>query len=138
MAGRKKQPELTAEEKLQQTLVPEAEQPYKVPDNWCWVRLGNIISVSSGKALTIKSMKLDGKIPVYGGNGITGYHNESYIDGENIVIGRVGAYCGSVHYIFGKAWVTDNALIVDFKREEINLRYLYIAVFLKKYFGKID
>lgn len=125
MAGRKKQPELTVEEKLQQALVPEAEQPYKVPDNWCWVRLGNIISVSSGKALTIKSMKLDGKIPVYGGNGITGYHNESYIDGENIVIGRVGAYCGSVHYIFGKAWVTDNALIVDFKREEINLRYLY-------------
>ena len=39
MAGRKKQPELTAEEKLQQALVPEAEEPYKVPDNWCWVRL---------------------------------------------------------------------------------------------------
>ena len=39
MAGRKKQPELTAEEKLQQAFVPEAEQPYKVPDNWCWVRL---------------------------------------------------------------------------------------------------
>ena len=39
MAGRKKQPELTAEEKLQQALVPEAEQPYKVPDNWCWVHL---------------------------------------------------------------------------------------------------
>lgn len=42
MAGRKKQPELTAEEKLQQALVPEAEQPYKVPDNWCWTRLKNI------------------------------------------------------------------------------------------------
>ena len=39
MAGRKKQPELTAEEKLQQALVPETEQPYKVPDNWCWTRL---------------------------------------------------------------------------------------------------
>lgn len=39
MAGRKKQPQLTAEEKLQQALVSEAEQPYKVPDNWCWVRL---------------------------------------------------------------------------------------------------
>ena len=39
MAGRKKQAELTAEEKLQHALVPEAEEPYKVPDNWCWVRL---------------------------------------------------------------------------------------------------
>ena len=43
MAGRKKQPELTAEEKLQQALVPEAEQPYKVPDNWCWMRLGHLL-----------------------------------------------------------------------------------------------
>ena len=43
MAGRKKQPELTAEEKLQQALVPEAEQPYKVPDNWCWTRLGHLL-----------------------------------------------------------------------------------------------
>ena len=43
MAGRKKQPEQTAEEKLQQALVPEAEQPYKVPDNWCWTRLGHLL-----------------------------------------------------------------------------------------------
>ena len=43
MAGRKKQSEQTAEEKLQQALVPEAEQPYKVPDNWCWTRLGHLL-----------------------------------------------------------------------------------------------
>lgn len=39
MVSRKKQPELTVEEKLLQALLPEAEQPYKVPDNWCWTRL---------------------------------------------------------------------------------------------------
>ena len=48
MAGRKKQPELTAEEKLQQALVPEAEQPYKVPDNWCWVKAGNLFNLFRG------------------------------------------------------------------------------------------
>ena len=33
---------LTIEEKLQAALVPAEEQPYKVPENWCWVRLNNI------------------------------------------------------------------------------------------------
>ena len=39
MAAKKIQVQLTPEEKLQQALVPEAEQPYKVPANWCWTRL---------------------------------------------------------------------------------------------------
>ena len=34
--------QLTIEEKLQAALVPAEEQPYKVPENWCWVRLDNI------------------------------------------------------------------------------------------------
>jgi type I restriction enzyme S subunit len=37
-----KQQELTLEEKLKQALVPEDEQPYKVPGNWVWTYLGNI------------------------------------------------------------------------------------------------
>lgn len=44
MAGKKTQTQLTPEEKLQQALVPTAEQPYKVPANWCWTRLG-IVSI---------------------------------------------------------------------------------------------
>ena len=38
--AKKKESTLTLEEKLAQALVPESEQPYKVPKNWCWVRLG--------------------------------------------------------------------------------------------------
>lgn len=30
--------ELTMEEKLAQALVPVEEQPYKIPENWCWVK----------------------------------------------------------------------------------------------------
>ena len=37
--AKKKQVELTIEEKLKNALVPEKEQPYKIPDNWCWIRL---------------------------------------------------------------------------------------------------
>lgn len=34
--AKKKQIELTIEEKLQNALVPKEEQPYKIPSNWCW------------------------------------------------------------------------------------------------------
>ena len=40
--AKKKQIELTIEEKLQNALVPKEEQPYKIPSNWCWVRLESI------------------------------------------------------------------------------------------------
>ena len=50
MAGKKTQAQLTPEEKLQQALVPEAEQPYKVPANWCWTYWGNCGEFIAGNA----------------------------------------------------------------------------------------
>lgn len=38
----KKKTALTIEERLQQALVPAEEQPYEVPENWVWVRLGAV------------------------------------------------------------------------------------------------
>lgn len=38
----KKKTALTIEERLQQALVPAEEQPYEVPENWVWVRLGSL------------------------------------------------------------------------------------------------
>ena len=50
MAGKKIQAQLTPEEKLQQSLVPEAEQSYKIPANWCWTRLGNVTNIIMGQS----------------------------------------------------------------------------------------
>lgn len=49
--AKKKQIELSIEEKLQNALVPKEEQPYKIPNNWCWVRLGNITQIKGGKRI---------------------------------------------------------------------------------------
>ena len=38
MARGKKKETLTPEERLQAALVPESEQPYSVPGNWCWTK----------------------------------------------------------------------------------------------------
>lgn len=42
LAMPKKKTALTIEERLQQALVPAEEQPYEVPENWVWVRLGEV------------------------------------------------------------------------------------------------
>lgn len=44
----KKKTALTIEERLQQALVPAEKQPYEVPENWVWVRLGNFIDLLRG------------------------------------------------------------------------------------------
>lgn len=44
--GKKAAKELSPEEKLQQALVPVEEQPYLIPENWCWVRLGKLYEIN--------------------------------------------------------------------------------------------
>lgn len=104
--------------------ITEDEIPYKLPKGWVWVRLGNIINISSGRFLPSNEMKTKGTIPVYGGNGINGYHNEYLIDKPTLIIGRVGFYCGCVHLSTDKAWVTDNAFITTFSGNNININFL--------------
>lgn len=44
--GKKAAKELSPEAKLQQALVPAEEQPYPIPENWCWVRLGKLYEIN--------------------------------------------------------------------------------------------
>lgn len=46
----KKKTALTIEERLQQALVSAEEQPYEVPENWVWVRLGAVCYASKEKS----------------------------------------------------------------------------------------
>ena len=92
------------------------------------ISLGEIIKVSSGKFLPAKAMVACGGIPVYGGNGVNGLHNESNISEPTLVIGRVGYYCGSIHLTPEKAWITDNALSVRHDAASTRTKYLYYAL----------
>jgi type I restriction enzyme S subunit len=90
--------------------------------------LGKLIKVKSGEFLPAKDMVDGGMFPVYGGNGINGYHNKFLFDKPKIVLGRVGAYCGAIHYSEPRAWITDNALYVSEKLENLNDHYLVSAL----------
>ena len=117
--------------------ITQDEIPYELPQGWEWVRLGNIIKISSGNFLPAEKMNQSGNIPVYGGNGINGYHNEYIVDKPTLIIGRVGFYCGCVHLSKGKAWVTDNAFITRFSEKNLNIRFLQLLL-ISSDLGKND
>ena len=96
----------------------------QLPRGWARTELGNLISIRSGDSLTKANMEL-GSIPVFGGNGITGYHSSSNVIEPTLVIGRVGFYCGSVHITPAQAWVTDNAFITTFSEYCFDIEFLY-------------
>lgn len=67
--------------------------------------LSKFINFGNGKTRPNR----EGSIPVYGGNGILSFVDQA--NANNVVlIGRVGAYCGSVYLESGNCWVSDNAI----------------------------
>jgi len=113
--------------------------PVTNPMGWEIKPLGELFKLSSGKGLTAKNMTKGGKFPVYGGNGINGYHSESMFEKPQLIIGRVGVYCGVIHITKPYSWVTDNALYVKEKLMPFNdvfMAQLLELANLNQYAGK--
>lgn len=91
------------------------------------ISLSKLIKLQNGKGLP-KSKMLKGQCSVYGGNGITGTHNEFICEHQTIAIGRVGAYCGAIHLTKEKSWITDNSMFVKSFDDSLDLNYLYFAL----------
>ena len=87
---------------------------------WLTGTLGEYIELSNGKTRPEEG----GRTSVYGSNGIIGSCQESNSPKETIVIGRVGTYCGSLHFSKEECWVTDNAIKAVAKKDG-NSRYFY-------------
>lgn len=88
------------------------------------VSLADIASFRNGKAIAPEKYTPDGKHPVFGSNGQIAWSDEVLCPDPAIVIGRVGAYCGSVHYVSTASWITDNAIVAT-PQEGNDIRYLY-------------
>lgn len=83
-------------------------------------RFGELFSWASGKPIT----PIGGDIPVYGANGVVGYSTVAKYT-NRIILGRVGAYCGSVAYCRGPFNATDNTLITECDENKITYQYAY-------------
>ena len=82
----------------------------------------------SGKPISANE---HGTIPVYGSNGIIGYtDNSKYFN--KIILGRVGAYCGSVEYCPTEFNATDNTLITTCNEKLITYPFAFYSLKLMK------
>jgi restriction modification system DNA specificity domain protein len=109
------------------TIVDNYKPQIDLDPSWPMVDLGEIIKLSSGNGLTSRQI-VQGDYPVYGGNGLIGLHNQYFVENPTIVIGRVGAYCGSIHITQPKSWITDNGLYVVNIKRPVLLEYLAIML----------
>lgn len=96
--------------------ISNSEIPFDIPQNWKWVRIGQIFTLQAGKNKTtseIEEKPKDDKIyPCYGGNGLRGYVNESNVSGKHVLIGRQGALCGNINLAENAFWATEHAVVV--------------------------
>jgi type I restriction enzyme S subunit len=90
--------------------------------------LGELIKLKSGDFLPAAEMAESGTYPVLGGNGISGFHDQYKFEEPQIIIGRVGAYCGCVHVSPAKSWITDNAFYVSERHPDLLFDYLVHAL----------
>lgn len=87
--------------------------------------LGEYIAFSNGK--TSPERTDSGVFPVFGSNGLIGHTDQTNSAAETSVIGRVGSYCGSVHFSKKPCWVTDNAIKATAKNCE-EARFWFYAM----------
>jgi len=88
----------------------------EIPEGWKVGKLGELADIQGGKQLPTDECRPSGMFPVFGANGIMGYTNRTTHDEFVIAFGRVGAYCGSVHWTYSGAWINNNASSVVPKR----------------------
>ncbi|HPS31290.1 MAG TPA: restriction endonuclease subunit S, partial [bacterium] len=98
-----------------------------IPKHWVETSLGDLFELKYGKGLP-KENRVDGKVKVFGSNGIVGQHNVCVTQGNTIIIGRKGSV-GEVHLSKEGCWPIDTTYFIDFFPESIPSNYWYL--FLK-------
>lgn len=103
-------------------------------NKWQDVQLADLVRFRNGKST--KGLE-PGAYPVYGSNGIIGTGAQHMYENA-IILGRVGAYCGSVEYCPGKFWATDNTIVVEPLEQHLDTAfaaYMFRLANLNRYAG---
>lgn len=99
----------------------------EIPEGWRVGKMGDVFSLGYGKPM--KEENRTGKgYPVYGSNGIVGYHKDFLVKGDGIVVGRKGTM-GSV------VWIEDNFYPIDtafYVQDKLGIDKLFFHYLLLK------
>lgn len=106
----------------------ESEKPVANPAGFPLVKLFHVCDLLSGKG---GNYTQDGDTyPYYDSNGITGTRKDFLYDGEYVITARKMSI-GSVHYVSGKYWASDNTINIRVKPDSaLSSRFLYYWLLL--------
>ncbi|MFE6551718.1 restriction endonuclease subunit S [Streptomyces sp. NPDC057746] len=90
------------------------------------VTVGDLVELKYGKSLPA-ARRVTGDIPVFGSGGISGSHNESFVKGPGIIVGRKGTV-GSVYWSEVDFFPIDTTFYVACKNSKASLEYMYFAL----------
>jgi type I restriction enzyme S subunit len=96
-----------------------------LPEGWAWAKIDQLVEINYGKGLK-KERRKGGTFPVYGSNGIVGYHNAALTRGPTIILGRKGSI-GAIHYSANSCWPIDTTYFVD-EFNRLDSKYLEHAL----------
>jgi len=87
-----------------------------------WERkpLEHIVDFYNGKSI---KPSMIGSFPAYGSNGLIGF-SEKYLYDKGIIIGRVGANCGSVKISLDNFWPSDNTIVAK-PKNNADIMFVY-------------
>lgn len=99
----------------------------KINQRFQMKRIGDICVFEYGKPLKAEN-RIKGEYPVFGSNGIVGYHNDYLVKGPFIVVGRKGS-AGSVHYSEKNGFPIDTTFFIKLENEnEILQKFLFLIL----------
>lgn len=87
----------------------------------------NVVRMQRGFDLPVQDRQKDGKIPVYGSNGVLDHHNVAKIQGGGVITGRSGTI-GKVFYTEGDYWPLNTSL---FSVDTHGNNVIYLAYLLQ-------
>ncbi|HCT64097.1 MAG TPA: restriction endonuclease subunit S [Lachnospiraceae bacterium] len=82
----------------------------RIPKGWKVGEVEKLATFKNGKGIKSEYRDETGKYKIMGSNGVIGYTNEVLFNDPVIMIGRVGANYGEIHYLIDPCWVSDNAI----------------------------
>jgi len=101
-----------------------SKRSVKIVGSWPMVELGKLCTFEYGKPLKEEN-RISGEYPVFGSNGVVGYHNVYLVKGPFIIVGRKGS-AGAVVYSEKNGFPIDTTFYINIRdKEKVNLKYLY-------------
>ena len=101
--------------------------------DWKSKKLGEIMTLKYGSGLPERS-RIKGNIPVYGSNGIVGFHNVAKVKESGVIVGRKGS-AGEVVYSATSFFPIDTTYYVESNLDKKFIYYLLKSIDLKSIVG---